>query len=223
MRIIVLLAALLSADPAVNVRLVAIETAGQGFKAEQARLAEASDDAERLRRIFKIDQDSTRFYPELDGLNDEQVKRVDAARTRMFKEINAANVAEIDRMLPAAGWFSNKVYGQEAATGAYLVIQHTDTPAIQRPYLPAIEKLVASKEALASEYALLYDRIAVHEGRLQRYGTQMHCVDGRMAPQPMEDPAKLEERRAPMGFRWPTYQDYLANFGACPRQMMVGK
>jgi hypothetical protein len=86
-----------------------------------------------------------------------------------------------------------------------------------------MERMVASKEALGSEYALVYDRIAVGEGRPQRYGSQMHCVDGRMVPQPTEDPEHLEERRAPMGFRWPTYQDYLANFGACPRAMVGRK
>ena len=101
-----------------------------------------------------------------------------------------------------------------------MVIQHSDNPTLQKRFLPAMEKMVASQEALGSEYALVYDRIAVGEGRLQRYGSQMHCVDGRMVPQPMEEPERIEERRAPMGFRWPTYPDYLANFGTCPRAFL---
>ena len=36
-----------------------------------------------------------------------------------------------------------------------------------------------------------------------------------MQPFPTEDPEQLEARRAPMGFRWPDYAGYLANFGAC--------
>ena len=100
------------------------------------------------------------------------------------------------------------------------MIQHSDNPVLQKRFLPAMERMVASKEALGSEYALVYDRIAVGEGRLQRYGSQMYCVDGRMVPRPTEDPEHIEERRAPMGFRWPTYQGYLANFGDCPRGML---
>jgi hypothetical protein len=220
MRLAILLLALLSADPAVNARLLELDQARARLTAEQGALGKLPDDASRLRKIYKIDQDSLDAYPDVDGLSDAQVVEVNRAYKALTRDINAANVTLIKRMLPAAGWFSSKVYGQEAATGAYLVIQHSDNPPLQKRFLPVMERMVASGEALGSEYALVYDRIAVGEGRLQRYGSQMHCVDGRMVPQPMEDPSRIEERRAPMGFRWPTYQDYLANFGACPRAML---
>ncbi len=220
MRLAALLVALLTADPAVNERLVALDLAAARFKAEQAQLADAANDAERLRRLYQIDQGSLSAYPDVTSLTDEQVLLVNAAYRKMVADINLANIAILERMLPSEGWFSSKVYGQEAATGAYLVIQHSDNPALQKRFLPAMEKMVARKEALGSEYALVYDRIAVGEGRLQRYGSQMHCVDGRMVPQPMEDPTRIEERRAPMGFRWATYPEYLANFGACPRALL---
>lgn len=151
---------------------------------------------------------------DLSGLTSEDQA---AARTIMSTEIKALgaeNVSALVSMVPTEGWFSNKTYGQQAATGAFLVVQHADTP-LQKRFLPAIEAMAQRNEALWSEYALMYDRIAVAEGRLQRYGTQMHCVAGKMTPQPTEEPDQLEVRRAPMGFRWPDYAGYLANFGAC--------
>ena len=145
----------------------------------------------------------------------------EADRLAAMKEADAriAAVSEetartVVSLVPEEGWFSNAIYGQEAATGAFLVVQHADID-LQKRFLPALKAMADRGEALKWQYAMLYDRIAVAEGRPQRYGTQMHCVDGRMVPAPTEDPEHLEERRAPMGFRWPDYDAYLADFGAC--------
>jgi hypothetical protein len=52
------------------------------------------------------------------------------------------------------------------------------------------------------DYAYLHDRVAVNTGGLQRYGTQprRECnADGSLSPQPLEDPAQVDERRAELG------------------------
>ena len=116
--------------------------------------------------------------------------------------------------MPEDGWFSGKVYGEEAAQGAFLVVQHADT-ALQKLFLPAIQAMSERGETPRWQYAMMHDRVAVGEGRPQRWGTQMQFVNDRMVPAPTEDPDRLEERRAPMGFRWPNYEAYLANLGAC--------
>jgi hypothetical protein len=61
----------------------------------------------------------------------------------------------------------------------------------------------------------MYDRLAVSEGRPQRYGTQMVCRDGRWTVDTLEDPANVDARRQEMGFRW-TMAEYEARFTASP-------
>jgi uncharacterized protein YlaN (UPF0358 family) len=221
MRLLVLLAVLVGADPVVGAKLTELQDAKAKFEARQSELARLPSDSERLVAIYEVDQDSLRACPDAESLTDDQFVQLNRACDAMVKEINSANLALVERMMPKAGWVSNKVYGQKAATGAFLVVQHTDDPVVQKRYLPIIEQMAASGDASPSEYAMLHDRAAVREGRLQRYGTQMHCVAGRMVPQPMEDPDRVDERRRPMKFRWATYADYTAMFGACPRSLLL--
>lgn len=49
--------------------------------------------------------------------------------------------------------------------------------------------------------AYLEDRIAMHEGRVQRFGTQWEdsTEDGRIRPWRLEDPARVNELRASVG------------------------
>jgi len=153
-------------------------------------------------------------HADLSGLSEAERREVQGLMNAEIQRLSAENVQTLVAMVPSDGWFSSTVYGEDAATGAFLVVQHADT-ALQKRFLPAIEAMAERGEASRSFYALMYDRIAVAEGRLQRYGTQMQCVNGRMQPFPTEDTDQLEARRAPMGFRWPDYAGYLANFGAC--------
>lgn len=184
-------------------------------------LGKLPSDASRLEALYDIDQKSLGICPEDSDLSDAQFIELNRACDAAISEINLASLAWVQRMTPAAGWFSNRAYGQKAATGAYLVVQHTNNPPLQKSVLPKLEALIAKGEAMPSEYAMIYDRAAVHEGRLQRYGTQMRCEAGKMVPEPMEDPAGVDDRRRPMNFRWATYADYTAQFGACPRKLRL--
>jgi len=52
----------------------------------------------------------------------------------------------------------------------------------------------------AAQEAYLFDRIAMYEGRPQRYGTQsLPCPDGQYRRWQTEDPEHLNARRAAMG------------------------
>jgi hypothetical protein len=47
--------------------------------------------------------------------------------------------------------------------------------------------------------ALLTDRVLVHRGEPQRYGSQFDIVDGRLVPAPIADLPGLDARRASVG------------------------
>jgi hypothetical protein len=217
--LLIFVAALLLGDlsPEARARLAPFNAAVAEARANLAALGTEASVKARLEAMRTLDQRPmmvANHEIDLSGLMPDDQAAARGVVSTEIKALNAENVSVLVSMVPPEGWFSSKIYGQNAATGAFLIVQHADTP-LQKRFLPSIEAMAQRNEALWSEYALMYDRIAVAEGRLQRYGTQMHCVDGRMIPQPTEKPDQLEVRRAPIGFRWPDYASYLANFGAC--------
>lgn len=218
MLISLLVAALLLADlsPAAQARLAHFNTTVAEARAGMTALGPEATDRQRLEALLAMDQGPLMLavHSDLSDLPEVERREVRGAMDAEVSRLSAENVQTLVDMVPAEGWFSTTVYGEEAATGAFMVVQHADT-ALQKRFLPAIEAMANRGEASKSFYALMYDRVAVAEGRLQRYGTQMQCVDGFQRPFPTEDPEQLEARRAPMGFRWPDYAGYLANFGAC--------
>ncbi len=209
---------LMAADlsPAAAAALRPLTEAITAARAQQSALPADAGPREHLEAAMALDQGPLKALHQVDwsDLSDDDRKAARAEADALIAALSDETVRTVVSLVPAEGWFSNKIYGQDAATGAFLVVQHADT-ALQKRYLPALEAAANRGEALKWQYAMLYDRVAVAEGRPQRYGTQMHCVDGRMVPETTEDPERLEERRAPMGFRWPNYEAYLANFGAC--------
>src|SRR5262249_16508425 len=78
----------------------------------------------------------------------------------------------------------------------WLLVQHADQdPVLQFRTLKLMEPVIAKGEASAKMYGYLYDRVMLKLAGKQRFGTQMHCEGGKMAPLPLEDPAKLDPFR----------------------------
>ena len=203
-------------SPAAEAALRPLTEAIASARAKQTALPDNPTPREKLELALALDQEPLMAMHSVDlsGLSEADRRAARAEAEARLDAVSAETVATVLSLVPPEGWLSNAIYGQDAATGAFLVIQHADTD-LQKRFLPALEAMADRGEALKWQYAMMYDRIAVAENRPQRYGTQMQCVDGRMIPAPTEDPERLEQRRAPMGFGWPDYACYLANFGAC--------
>lgn len=132
-------------------------------------------------------------------------KRVDDANLRIFKPL-----------LKRWGWFTLGDWGRTADTTAWAVVQHADDDrSFQKTVLAILEPLAASGQTDPSHFALLFDRVAVNDHRLQRFGTQGFCTGpGTWKPRPIEDPAHVDERRKAMGLQ--PLADYIASFkGIC--------
>lgn len=115
-------------------------------------------------------------------------------------DVDAHNLAVLRRLVAKYGWFSARDWDKETARNAWLLAQHADTdPGFQREMLTLMEPLVATKDVDPQDYALLFDRVARAESRLQRYGTQGECKDRKWIPFPVEDPAQLDRLRAQVG------------------------
>jgi hypothetical protein len=138
----------------------------------------------------------------------------DAARQLIRQRLAAIdldNLAYVKSVLPADGWFRHSRDGEQVAGHAWLIVHHAEDWAFRRQVLAAMAPLAAASEVRPSHYALLYDRVALHDRRAQRYGSQVVCRNGRTVLQPpIEAPDGLDARRR--GMELEPIADYLKRF-----------
>lgn len=117
------------------------------------------------------------------------------------------------------GWPRKSEHGSSAALVAWLIAQHADAePLFQLEALEMMAPLVEQGEASGSQFALLTDRTLLKTKGVQRYGSQIGCIDGTRAPFDLEQEEGLDERRASVGLQ--PIADYVSGMeerlGACP-------
>ncbi|MHC4946826.1 MAG: DUF6624 domain-containing protein [Planctomycetota bacterium] len=137
--------------------------------------------------------------------------RLDPADAERWMAIDAANTARMKEIVDARGWPGFSLVGEDGALAAFLLVQHADAdPAFQERCLPLLAEAVEAGEASPRDVAYLTDRIRMHAGEPQVYGTQVHWVDGAPEPLPIEDPDRVDERRAEVGLG--PLSEYMARF-----------
>lgn len=110
--------------------------------------------------------------------------------------IDREATARMKQVIAQHGWPGKSVVGVDGANAAWLLVQHADADlAFQKSCIALMEPLVAKGEVTGKDFAYLWDRVAISEGRKQRYGTQYDGDD--LAP--LEDPANVDARRKAMG------------------------
>jgi len=119
------------------------------------------------------------------------------------------NLNWLKEKIASDGWFDIRRYGAAADNAAWLLVQHADgDPAYQAWVAVMLEPKVGSGDTNPANFAYLSDRIAVRNGRPQRFATQAECVEGQWLAPRIEEPAGLDARRAAMGLE--PYRDQLA-------------
>ena len=191
----------------------------QKIEIEQEKLAALSIDAPlktRFASVYVLDQAPRAF------LSDPQINRLPAEVrdpalgqvSSLMGELDRQNLATVLEHLPPEGWYLKSKHGVEVATTAFLVVQHSDLETWRR-FLPVLEGLVSSDEVDGPSYGLMYDRLALAEGRPQRYGSQMACIEGQWQAQNLEAPDAVDQRRRDLGFDT-TLAEYEAMFASQP-------
>jgi hypothetical protein len=125
------------------------------------------------------------------------------------ESVDRANTTRLKEIIREHGWPAKADVGSPAATAAFLVAQHAvhDIP-FQKEYLAFVQEEFQKGQAPGDAVALLTDVTRVAEGQRQLYGTQINIEDGRLVVQPIEDEARVDERRAALGLG--TLAEYVA-------------
>lgn len=153
------------------------------------------------------------FSPAGRGYSKEETRAFMKGLDSQMVALDRRHTTELKAFLQTREWFTIGEFGADVDEKAWLLVQHADADvAFQKDVLRRLEPLAARSETSPKNFAFLYDRVATNEGRLQRYGTQGGCTGpGAWAPNEIEEPARVDERRAAVGLR--PLAEYVARSG----------
>ena len=187
-----------------GILIVSLTLAAAGAGTGAAQTPSDTATARQLLERVRVDQ----------AIRDTMVQRLQAGQTldssfaaRMMG-IDSANTTWLKGVVARHGWPGRSAVGPEASNAAFLIVQHAvHDSAFQAEALALMEKGVATGEVAGADVAMLADRVAVHRGKPQRYGTQAKLLDGRMVLDPIEDSVHVDQRRAALGM--PPLREYV--------------
>jgi hypothetical protein len=119
-----------------------------------------------------------------------------------MEAVHVKNAARLREIIAAHGWPATDVVGEDGAEAAWLIAQHAiGEPNFQRHALDLLSECASQSRAPPWHAAYLEDRISMHEGRPQRYGTQWldDPFDGRVRPWKLLDPERVNDFRDQVG------------------------
>lgn len=119
-----------------------------------------------------------------------------------MEAVHVRNAARLRELIAEHGWPAEDIAGEDGAKAAWFIVQHAvGEPEFQRSVLVMLREHTAAGRIPAWQAAYLEDRIAMLEGRPQRYGTQWmdSPEDGRGRPWQLADPGHVDELRASVG------------------------
>lgn len=162
----------------------------------------------QLKQIGHADQDVRYAY--INALMGGDANAADSLLRRM-QYVDSVNQAQICSILESRGWVGRDVVGDACAV-FWLVIQHSSLES-QRKYLSLFQQAVTRGELDASSVAMMEDRIAVFEGRPQKYGSQVQQDEnGEYVPFELLDADKVDMWRSEVGM--PTMEEYLKSMNS---------
>jgi hypothetical protein len=129
------------------------------------------------------------------GSSDEQIKCL----AEISRSIDEPNTARLTQIFYQIGFPDTAKVGKDGLQAFMTVLQHAPTDELRARALKPITKAFKLKELPPMAYANFVDRLRLHQGKKQLYGTGFEFMDGKMILSPTVDLKGLEKRRAKIG------------------------
>ncbi|MFF7095768.1 DUF6624 domain-containing protein [Streptomyces rubradiris] len=131
---------------------------------------------------------SRRIRNELDDLRLGHVRHADHVNTKVLR-----------RILAEYGWPGHRLVGRDGCHAAWQLALHADDANVQRSAALLLDRAVQTEDAPAWQWAHLHDRVLIHTGKPQEYGTQYTLTPQGVERYPVREPTGLDSRRARVG------------------------
>ena len=118
---------------------------------------------------------------------------------RGIEQRDSVNLRRIRAIIAEQGWPTLSQVGTDGSFAAWAIVQHSNQVAFQQACVAAMESLLRRGEVRPVEYAELVDRIRRNQQRPQVYGMAIRRESGTSSFYPIEDEARVDERRRAIG------------------------
>jgi hypothetical protein len=164
------------------------EEEGRRRMASQSQPGEASDVASRTRLLKMVSEDQqARTAVTKGGWGSNPIA------VNHLLVVDRRNLAVLHEVIAAGGIPTLRRVGRDGMSAFWLLVQHADDDlALQEQVLQA---LTSESGVSPGDIAMLTDRVRVHQGRPQVYGSQFKLSSQELVPDPIEDEAHVDERR----------------------------
>lgn len=118
---------------------------------------------------------------------------------KRISEVDDAPLPAVQKLVKGGFWLSenrNAMFD----LNVWLLIQHELDQSLRKTTLEQTHSLVEKGLFSGQLYGTLYDRVVISEGKSQRFGSQVRCVQGKFEAYPIEDASKVDSLRHDFGF-----------------------
>jgi hypothetical protein len=117
-----------------------------------------------------------------------------------MRKCHEENAELLQNYISQYGWPFPSKFGNELHETAWFIAIHAiSKPKLLKQVLNILENALKKGEKVAPEYAKLFDRIAIYEGRKQVYGTQFFPSKNGFYARDLLDPDNVDQRRTSLG------------------------
>ena len=148
---------------------------------------------DELLLMEKVDQDARMKCA--NGSADEQVK----CFAPLLKAIDEPHTKRLEEIFDQIGFPNTVKVGREGMQAFMILLQHSPTDTLRVRSLKPITAAFKNKELPPMDYANFVDRLRLHQGKKQLYGSGFDFKDGKMVMSPTDDMKNLEKRRKSIG------------------------
>ncbi len=136
--------------------------------------------------------------------------------SRNIDQPNAKRLVEIFDLI---GFPDTAKVGKEGLSAFMVLLQHVPGDDLRNRSLKPITRAFKNKELPPMAFANFVDRLRVHLGKKQLYGSNFDLKDGKLVMSPTKNIKKLESRRAAIGL--PSLDEYVRKLGELYRMEVV--
>ena len=156
---------------------------------------------EELLAMEKIDQKARKECAAGDA--DEQIECLE----KTAETIDKPNTKRLEEIFKKYGFPTVKLVGKDGFQAFLLLLQHSSSDSLREKSLKPIEKAFKRGEITPLEYANFTDRLLLHQGKPQIYGSGFETKDGKLVMSKTKDIKNLDKRRRKIGL--PPIADYV--------------